>query len=328
MKTMDLDKVLSKVRGLLNKAEHPSTPEAEAKMCRAKADEMMTDYAVTQAQLRESAPAAEQARPGNIKIDLCYAASAYEIPITNLVSVVAEHCRCQVVFHNLAKTTQEARDFEEVWGHKRMVKVSVFGFESDLRYFELLFTLLHLHMSSGYDPKPDRSLTDEENAYVLHTAGLNWRAIARLFYPWHKMGWDGTHKENNWQRYGAYWSACYKRAVKARGENAVVLPKFSDSGASLINYRYNFANSYASTIGQRLTESRQGRSKSGELLLASSFTKIADAILEAFPDLQAVQYATVQDFNQAAWGAGRKHGQEADLNTNARVKSETRPELG
>lgn len=330
---MELDKVLSKVRGLLAKWESLGDDNPEGKACKMKADEMMTAYAIEQAQLRESAPVAEKPTPGKIRVDdLCECGSPYEIPITGLVALVAEHCRCQAVFHNIGKTEAEARAWEEAWRFKRMVAASVFGFESDLKYFEMLFTVLLHHMASGYDPKPDRSLTDEENAYALHNAGLNWRAIARLHYPWHRMGWDGIINPadgGHLGRAGAYWKSCYKRACLDKAEAQVKLPKFSDSGRGLINYRFNFAVSYTSTVRQRLEEARQGRSKSGELVLASSMQMVTELIEEMFPDLKTVpQEAPVSGYNGAAWSAGRKHGQEADLNVSARVTNKAPKSLG
>jgi hypothetical protein len=330
---MELDKVLSKVRGLIEKAEHPSTPEAEAKLCRDKADAMMTQYAIDQAQLRDSAPVAEQQKPGQISVDLCPCGSPYEQPVTSLVVSVAEHCRCQVIFSRAGWSRSKVEEWKRFYPGGLNVQAKVFGFESDLRYFEMLFTILFLHMSSGYDPKIDRSLSDEDNAYALHNAGLNWRAIARLYGETdHPMGWDGVIRPDGGHlgRAGAYWKSCYMRAIRSRGESEVKLKKFSDSNDSkVIGYRYNFAMSYISTVRMRLEEVRSSRATGGELVLLSSTAKIREFIDELFPDLKDITWeSNTPSFNPTAWSAGNKHGLAADLNASSRVANKSMPELG
>jgi hypothetical protein len=312
---------------MIDRAEHPGTPPEEAEIARRMADKMMLEYSIEEAQLNESRPAAAQVRPGMTEIEICECGSPYERPITRLVQVVAQHSRCQVIFKNIGLNRNDflgTQYFSQV-----KCKVCVFGFEADREYFNLLFTVLHLHMASGFDPKPDRSLTDGENAYILHNAGLNWRQMAREFHPWHKMGWDGNHDEPNWGKYGNYWRTQYNTEVKKRGEPPVSLPKFSDSPEKLIAYRYNFAQSYVVTIDQRLEEIRNVRPKGGELLLANAFDRINEVINETFPRLKATTYQSEPvGFSAAAWRAGGVHGSRADLNTSTRMSGNSTPELG
>jgi hypothetical protein len=316
-----LESILRTVRGLIDRSEHPSTPPEEAKACKLKADALMLDYSIEEATLNASRPASSQVRPGKSEIEICDAGSPYEMVITRLVQTVAIHCRCQVVFTNLNLGTQG-----QIYDLK--CKAVVFGFEADREYFNLLFTVLHLHMASGFDPKPERSLSDGENAYILHNAGLNWRQMAREFYPWHKMGWDGKHDEENWGRYGNYWRTQYNAEVKRRGEQPVSLPKFSDSPEKLINYRFNFAQSYCATIDQRLEEIRNGRSTGSEVLLASAFDRIKEVINETFPNLTAVRQSNRPiGFSADAWRAGKIHGDRADLNATPRAGGNSRKEL-
>lgn len=325
-----LDRVLSKVRGLIAKAESLGLDNPEGKACQERADAMMEQYAIDQAKLRESVPVVEQVKPGHMDMDICPAGSPYEAPITSLVVAVAKHCRCQVIFSRANMNRDLVEELKAIYATEFNVIARVFGYQSDLKYFEILFTVLHLHMAGGYDPKVNWSASDEDNAYVLHSAGLNWRAIARAFGPSHPMGWDGVIRKDDGGhlgRAGAYWHACYRRAVRARGEQEIKLPKFSDGSAKLIEYRYNFAESYASTVNRRLTEIRNSRQSGGELVLASSAEKIRDMINEMFPERGTIDYGAKPAFNPNAWAAGNKRGLEADLNANTRVSNPARPEL-
>ena len=60
---MEMDQALDKVRKLINKAEHPDTDPAEAKIYRAKADAMMLQYAIREASLNAARPEAERSKP-------------------------------------------------------------------------------------------------------------------------------------------------------------------------------------------------------------------------------------------------------------------------
>lgn len=327
-KVLDQDRVLSKVRGLLAKAESLGPDNPEGKACQERADAMMEQYAIDQAQLRESAPAAGHQKPGTLKIDLIPVGSPYEDPVSKMVMVVAEYCRCKPVFHRMGLSADRVAQMKEWYGDNVMSQVTVAGFEYDLRYFEMLFTNIHLHMASGYDPKVNWSASDEDNAYALHNAGLNWRAIARAFGPSHPMGWDGVLRPDGGHlgRAGSYWKACYRRATLARGEGEIRIAKFGDSNErKVIEYRYNFAMSYVSTIRLRFDQIKASRVKTGEIVLARSMDRITEFMSEMFPDLETIGFKFTPGYNAEAWKAGNVHGQAADLDASSRVSNKQRP---
>jgi len=249
---MELSDVLRKVRGLVSKTvENGCTPEEEAQAQRA-ADALMLKYAIDQALLNESRPEAEKSKPEVILI---------ERPDVMFVSWVidhlAKHCRCKVR-HSYPKS-------------------KIYGFESDLRFFELLYTETMLHMVKVLAPKWDPSLSVDANSYNLHEAGYNWLQIAQ------EAGWSRRYGEKSGQK--AIWErrdpqsytvleestegrvgssfkrACY-RAAAALGENA---PRIAAGGTA--TYRSSAADGYTDRIEQRLREAERERPVGYELVL-------------------------------------------------------------
>lgn len=317
---MNLDNVLSKVRSLVQRAEHPSTPPDEAALCRAKADEMMLKYAVDQAMLRDSQPQAEQQKPSKIVIDLCDAGIPYESQFTMLVMVICEHTRTQCLFLGAQMDKSALDSWKIVYGDFK-VQAEVYGFESDLKYFEILYTTLLLHMSNGIDPRPDPALSDEENAYNLHNSGLNWGEIARLYYPARDAqhgGWNGVKVPSGDFYPGKVWKRAYDRYLRKNKGTAVSLPpKFTE--AARTNWRQNFAESYVATLRRRLYMARSGHQAGSEIILRSSMQAINEMIRREHPNSAKMADTKRVEYNAAAYKAGNDHAQSADLNGNARV---------
>lgn len=317
---MNLDNVLSKVRSLVQRAEHPSTPPEEAATCRAKADELMLKYAIDQAQLRESQPAASQMMPGKIVIDLCDAGIPYESQFTMLVMVICEHTRCQALFYGAQMDKSALDSWKIVYGDFK-VTAEIYGFESDLKYFEILYTTLLLHMSNGIDPRPDPNLSDDENAYNLHNSGLNWGEIARLYYPARDAqngGWNGIKVPPGEFYPGKVWSRAYTRYLRNNKGTAVSLPpKFTE--AARTNWRQNFAESYVATLRRRLYMARSGRSAGSDLILRSSMEAINDLMKKEHPHSKTMEPGKRVEYNAAAYKAGNDHAQSADLQGSGRV---------
>jgi hypothetical protein len=328
---MELSNVLSKVRGLVNRAEHPDTSPDEAAACRAKADEMMLKYAIKEAQLRESQPQADRQKPGKIMIELCDAGIPYEQFFTLLVSVICEHTRTIPLFMGAQMDRSALAAWRRYYGDLK-VQAEVYGFESDLKYFEILYTTLLLHMSNGIDPKPDSSLTDDENVYNLHNSGFNWGEIAQMYFHRGRTpktgGWDGVKVPAGEYYPGKYWKKCYERHLRHNKEsNLVVLPaKFTE--AARLNWRQNFAQSYVTTIRKRLWMARSGRQAGSEIILRSSMQAINDLLAAEHPNTNQMRSPKEVEYNEAAYRAGNDHAQSADLNGSTRVARHAAGELG
>jgi len=308
---MELAGVLDKIRGLIAKAESlemSKDPNAahEANACRERADAMMQKYAVEEWQTMRKAPVA--AKPTRIRIELSDSDNPFLTEMATLVNIVSSFCKCSSIWISAGSTT--GRDY--CW---------VYGYESDLRYFELLYTSLFLHMSGAIFPQPDPNKTLEQNAYELHNAGLNWFDIAKA-YGWYQVPPEShepvnmyvnrnTGERKPWSQAIGVIKAAYNREIKRRGEQAV---RVAPNGS--MTYRRNAASGYLARIKQRLREISGQRGSGAELVLADKSQNIAAAMSDDFPNARAMAGKKTV-YNATAYGKGVGHANTAKLNPEA-----------
>jgi len=312
---MELSSVLDKIRGLIAKAESlelSKDPNAqnEANACRERADAMMQKYAVQEWQAMAKAPVAS--KPTRIKIDLSDTDNPFLEEMATLVHVVAQFCKCSSIW--IHSGLPGGKDF--AW---------VYGYESDLRYFELLYTTLFLHMSGAIFPGPDPALSLEDNVYQLHNAGLNWYDIARA-YGWTKVPPRPTdppkmyvHKDSHERAPQSkainVFKKAYERAIEARGEEFLRIPP---SGS--MTFRRNSAQGYLNRINDRLREISGARGKGNELVLADKSQNVKEAMLDDYPHSKSTEAKKVK-FNADAYNKGNAHANTANLNPAAEASS-------
>jgi hypothetical protein len=92
---VELNKVLSKVRGLVALAEHEGTPPAEAALAREQADALMLKYAIDEITADQAKPIGERSKPTVIKIDIGTGSDIVGY-VAGMASNVARHTRCKV----------------------------------------------------------------------------------------------------------------------------------------------------------------------------------------------------------------------------------------
>jgi hypothetical protein len=304
---MEQSKALGKVRALIERAEHPSTPKAEADLCRARADKIMEDYAINEWQLANATGIGT--KPERIKIDIGRPDSMFLSETASLVNIIATFTRCRSMWMKGSG-----------WGSKEEY-CWVYGYESDLRYFEMLFTTIYLHMSGAIFPAPHPEKSVGVNAYEMHNAGLNWYDIAQAYgwtetdraegEPQHMYLNKGTGERASWAKTIGRIKAAYNKEVKARGEQPFRIPP---NGSE--NFRRNAAAGYLVRIRQRLDEQLNRRGTGAELVLKDRSQNIADMIADEHPDA-SVESARQFRFNGAAYGRGVRHANEAALNPQA-----------
>lgn len=117
----DLDAILEKIQALLAKAESSEFPE-EQKAFWAKANAMMLQYAIDEAQLRAAGNVVEEP----ILFEWNYAGTSagmlrYQRASKMLAHVVAKHNRCRTIFHRATGTA------------------TICGFKSDINFVEMLY---------------------------------------------------------------------------------------------------------------------------------------------------------------------------------------------
>jgi hypothetical protein len=340
--TAKLDSILRKVRAAIALAEAEGTPPHEAAQAQAMADALMLKYSVDQTMADKAALPQHKTKPIVITVQLGPDSDVIGY-IAWLAQDIAAHCRCKV--RPYSSWTDGG------WNAK------VYGFESDVRYFELLYTTLRLHMIGVLIPKVETHKSLEDNAYRLHTAGYNWLEIAEM-YGWRKGNsfyyggrqYDGSRppadmkvpyynsKENPcWQpatQVGSRIKRAYQREATHRGE---AHKKLAANGTAA--YRKSAANGYVARLTGRLREVARGRDTGSALILRSRIDDLDALFRKDNPDMfpseeeKAAEEAanagkkgrrvTVRaaPVNMEAYSMGAAYANTADLNATPRAGS-------
>lgn len=320
----NLESVMAKVRKALALAQHPDTPPREAAQAQAMADALMLKYAIDSITADAGKPPEQRSKAIMRRIDIGQPFDG-DYYIRQLAHELARHTRCKV---------RIALEFNEGYGWY----AKLYGFESDVLYFEMMFANLRLHMLGVLLPKYDKSSSVEDNCYRLHNLGYNWLEIAELD-GWHKMssiedGYYGIkvpykHEDGRAEpatKVGSHYKRAYLRAVAERGEQHQKIP----AGGSK-TFRESAASGYSSRIGQRLREVEGGRGVGTAVILRSRMQDIEDLFREDNPDLFTKRPAipttepparvrkvrqrkyVPPPFSAAGYSAGVQHANKADL---------------
>lgn len=126
------DSKLDVVRKLLAKAEHPSTPAAEAEALSAKAEELMARYAIDQALLMADSPG-----KGRPESQVVHVPAPYLGPKVRLLGAVASAYDVRSAY------------VVQSGGGDRVGRVTLVGYRSDLQVVEVLFTSLLLQATAA-----------------------------------------------------------------------------------------------------------------------------------------------------------------------------------
>ena len=337
---VNLDRTLARVRALIAKAEAPIAEGAtdterqaaiiEQNSAREMADALMLKYAINEAVANATKPVQDRTKPIRITVEVGRWDADILGYLGQLCEDVADHCRCKT----------------RMWGQfsDYTYRAKVYGFESDVRYFELLYTTLRLHMLGVLMPRMDPQLSLEENCYRLHEAGYNWLQMAAMDgwkkYPgqkgvpghlidYYNQGpnplFDGRVLSG---KLGGYYKRAYERACKAKGESTKIIP-----AGGTETYRRSAAMGYTSRLRQRLDAIKRGRdgTPGAGIVLRSRFEDVEAMFREDNPELFRVYEPQPEEpgkkvkvrmrkyvppkFSDAGYGAGVSYANKADLNT-------------
>lgn len=258
-----VDGILRKVQGLLAKAEHPNTGEAEAEAFRAKAEELMQRYRIEEHMLIQSGSG--EMKPVLMTWGVCSSSSEYYNTLYWLMSACAQHA-------GVAMTYKWGPDPDN--GGRHSLLAQLVGYESDVRYAIMLYVTLHLTFSSRMEPKYDPNLSDEDNVYFLRNSGISRARIAVI------MGWGDMKDGPSHARV----TKVYKQACAARGEDPLLVGR----GNSLKAFKETYADTFVTTIRRRLYQMRTaaGTNNAGELVLADRKGRVQEAFYEFFPEMR------------------------------------------
>lgn len=259
----DLNSKMKTIQALLDRADHPNTPTAEADSCRAKAETLMRKYRIEEAQLAASAEGVRSTfTPVKRDIVVCPAGAAYYNTYWSIAYHTLNHCGVR---------------FTHRWGNNDegvfSLIATVVGFESDVRYAEMLMTNARLLFAERMEPKRHADMTDEDNVYRMRNAGMERWRISEL------MGWGGNEGSGPLKV-----TRVYKRACQQKGVDPKTL---TGKGNSMKVYREEYVKGFVSGYYNLLWRARNAADTGGgELVLANRKEMVDDAFYDAFPELR------------------------------------------
>lgn len=262
--TSKLDKIMRRVAALLAQADHANTSVTEAETFRAKAEALMIQYRISEATLAQGQPGGDVLLPVWRTWDVCDYASEYRRHYRSLASSVLAHFELRGVFnlrHDEGTSTYV---------------VEACGYDSDLRMAEGLYTACRLAFAGKLEPRYDSTLSDQVNAYVMRSAGMEGVRIAEAIY--------GTKQgEPKWKANCQKVRKLFRVEAEARGEDPSVL---LGAGNNMKSFREDYATGFANELYYRLRQMRMSRgdNSQGGLVLASRAERVQEAFYERFPE--------------------------------------------
>jgi hypothetical protein len=245
------------IGSLLAKAES-TEHDAEAATYRAKAEEMMREYRVSEEEALAIDPAAvspvsrkitvRQAGRGQGDLAGWYGA---------IFGLIARHTG--VRYH-----VQVSDD----WSHV----ATVVGYEGDVRYTEFLWTAAYLMFATRIDPTWDTNRSEDDNIFFLRDSGIERRKIA-------DMAWgngDDAAARSKVQRIYVREAARRNEPVRAAG-----------LGFDASTYRGAYADGFQMKLASRLRAARDAAdSVGGGVVLHGRSDRVDEAFYTLFPNLR------------------------------------------
>lgn len=254
---LQLEGILRKVKALLAQAEgQEQANPAESAAFRAKAEELMKKYRIKE----EGLIATDQFSivPVLRSFEIVRNGWEYEGWMATLFSQVMRHVDAE------HKETYEQNDA----GLYFLVGKAV-GYDSDLRYADMLWQSVRLAFISHLTPEVDPKLSDEENIYRLRSAGIARKDVAeKLWGKW-------THSNS------AKVGKVYKAESAKRGE----VPALDGKGIHLKDFRGVYAREFVYRVWDRLADARNAAmAQGGAIDLSGRADRVKEKFWEHFPD--------------------------------------------
>jgi hypothetical protein len=259
------DDILRKVRALLAIADDERAPDGERDAARQRAEALMFKYRIEEATAVSQGYSGEDGglRPVWRTIVLTKASSEFEHHYRMLAATVSQHVGSRYVL-------------KYVYGQNDTELIAEFcGYESDLRYGDVLLTSMLLEFGKRLEPKHDPNLSFDENAYHMRMAGMERKRITRIL-----LGDWAT--ENEMKAKNRKVTAAVKRECERRGEDPnIVLGR----GNNMKTFRDSYAEGFVNQMWTRLSRMREAHgAETGAVVLRSRKEYVDEAFYEKYPD--------------------------------------------
>jgi hypothetical protein len=307
MSTIQKDDLLSKIQGLLAKAESTEF-EGERAVFMAKADELMMKYNVELWELAQHDAGRIDGRTPIIHdFDYSFAFESGPFPeisdaLWSLFLDVARHANCVIVIHK-----QHYSHTRRTW---ESCKVPVIGTEADLGYMTLLFSSLMTQLVESTHPKADPLKSMFDNLVLFREAGIGWDETGEAMQAaGFNTDMERTKARDSMLRY-------YRKECKVRG-----VPQNYNHWKT---FRRNFSAGFAAEVGQRLHAMRNESVKSVgsglEIALRDQVKINREFMYAEFPISGATRGGTVvrasRKIDMGARTAGSSAGAKANISVN------------
>ena len=262
------ERILDRIAKMLERANHPNTPEAERQVCLDMANSMMVKHAIEQAEMDARLTPNERRRPTKQRVHMFDPTGWYSAYFQTILHTMQETNRVRIALHHNGDCT-------------------IVGFNDDVNWTEMLWLHIFREFVSRIDPRWDAAQSFDYNVKALKEAGWKWWQI-----------WNAIPGEKPCPcppKDGGYLIRAYKRECKRVGQDTLVqTQKF---GA----YRATFAHSFTTTICRRLRDQAQSNSEeaAASKALVVSLGDVDDLFYETFPSLKPES----EEEKQARWAA-------------------------
>lgn len=277
--------VMSKIMKLLERANHPATPPAEAALAAERAEALMAQHQIDRMDLKPE----EKSKVIQDHWDLRTgdADSNFHWHIRSLMESVLKHCSIRI--H--PDTTYAKDDLGRPDYSTR--RFTVVGFPEDMAYAEQIWYRVFQEFVRSLNPKWDSSKSLGENAYHYLRAGIKWSVIWRVAYDNQpETGYANSKTKRTViiaDPATTKYNSSLKQAVKEYMEENK-LGEYSAHTQRHNTYRNSFVESYSSTIRNRLREIRSkakdqvSDSDKYALALRTTEQQVDDEFYRLFPE--------------------------------------------
>lgn len=222
------EKILTRVRKLLDKANDVSIPEVERQLFLDKADELMIKHAIDEALLMSKMSKEDRRKPINERFRAADENAPHWEKFRTVLRYIARLYHVRSAFYGNSGD------------------VHLVGYFEDVEYVKMKFLNVYLHFSKTIDPRWDKSLTPEHNVYNFKVAGQRWDDIQ------YAAAMNGVDKPLHW------FKPAYRRHCRFIGEEPTRHTQRNFA------YRESFAEAFRTRICERIEELMRDRDKATE----------------------------------------------------------------